>query len=84
VELLRTGYVAEGSQLDEQQAARFLDNMRRLDYADGESPEMKTVLEWTADHGQSLDWIFRGDLGVMICTAAAHSVHTPPDAYLFA
>ena len=84
MELLRTGHVAEGWQLDEQRAAHFLDKMRRLDYADRESPEKKTVLEWTADHGQSLDWIFREDLGVMICAAAAHSMPTPPDAYLFA
>jgi hypothetical protein len=84
VELLRTGYVAEGWQLDEQRAAHFLESMRGLDSGDGDTPEMRTVLKWTADHGQSLDWIFRGDLGVMICAAAAHSMPTPPDAYLFA
>jgi hypothetical protein len=84
VELLRTRYVAEGWQLDVQRAAHFLDSMRRLDYADGDSPEMTTVLEWTADHGQSLDWIFRGDAGGMICSGAAHSMPTPQTAYLFA
>ncbi len=53
------------------QGAQLIDSMRRLDYADGDTPEMTTVLELVADHGQLLDWIFRGDVGVMICDAAA-------------
>jgi hypothetical protein len=39
----------------------------------GDRTEEQVAIEFFADHGQSLDWIFRGNLGVMICEAAARS-----------
>ena len=45
---------------------------------------MKSVLDWVHDHGQSLDWIIRGDVAALICDGAAHSVSAPPTSYFFA
>jgi predicted nucleic acid-binding protein len=84
VELLRSKYVADGWQLNEQRAADFLDALRRLDFENDDSLEMKSVLDWVHDHGQSLDWIFQGDVAAMICAGAAHSVSAAPTSYFFA
>jgi predicted nucleic acid-binding protein len=84
VELLRSKYVADGWQLNEQRAADFLDALRRLDFENDDSLEMKSVLDWVHDHGQSLDWIFQGDFAAMICAGAAHSVSAAPTSYFFA
>jgi hypothetical protein len=73
VEVLRTCHVVDGWQLDEPRAVLFLDSLRRLDFNDGDTAEMTAVLAWARDHGQSLDWIFCGDPGGMVCRAAAQS-----------
>jgi hypothetical protein len=66
VELLRSRY-----RFNEQRAALFLDSLRRLDFHDGDCPEMTTMLDWVRDHNQSLDWIIEGDPAGMICRLAA-------------
>ena len=72
VELLRTCYLTdEGWQLDEQRAAAFLANIRRLDPEDGDA--LQPIVKWVSDHGQSLDWIFDGDPVTMICRGAARA-----------
>jgi hypothetical protein len=71
-------------QLNEQRAADFLDALRRLDFENDDSLEMKSALDWVHDHGQSLDWIFQGDVAAMICAGAAHSVSAAPTSYFFA
>jgi hypothetical protein len=81
---LRSKYVADGWQLNEQRAADFLDALRRLDFENDESLEMKSVLDWVHDHGQSLDRIFQGDVAAMICAGAANSVSAAPTSYFFA
>ena len=80
VEVLRTCHVADGWQLDEPRAARFLDSLRRLDFADGDSAEQAVVLDWVRDHGQSYDWIFDGDPLAMVCRGAARSARAPKAA----
>jgi hypothetical protein len=55
---------------DETRAAQFIEAVRTIDYEDGECPQMSIILDWSHDHGQSLDWLFLCDPGVMICRAA--------------
>ena len=62
-------HVRDGWTLDKARAERFLESMCLLDPHDGDA--MGPIVEWVADHGQSLDWIFRGDPGSMILAAAA-------------
>jgi hypothetical protein len=83
VELLRSRYICEGWNLDEARAADFLESVRRLDFTDGNSEEMTTIVGWAADHGQSVDWIIRGDVAGMICSGAERSVPLPPTSHLF-
>ena len=84
VDLLRNRYICEGWNLDEARAADFLDSVRRLDFTAGDSEEMTTIVGWATDHGQSADWIIRGDVAGMICSGAARSMPLPPTSYLFA
>jgi hypothetical protein len=39
----------------------------------GACPRFQEVLAWTYDHGQSLEWLWYGDLVGMICRDASHS-----------
>jgi hypothetical protein len=64
-------YGGDGWTFDKARGTRFLESMCNLDYKDGDCDEMTTILEWVSDHGQSLDWIFRGDPVSMICAGAA-------------
>lgn len=68
VDILRRSYVNTGWQLDETAAARAIAYCRRR-AAGGRSSgsaEM-AIIDFVGNHGQSLDWVFCGDLGGMIC-----------------
>jgi hypothetical protein len=74
VELLRTCYVREGWTIDNEAAERALAFMRQ--YAkDGSEPDdgREATLDFLHSHGQSLDSVFCGDVGVMVCWGAQHS-----------
>lgn len=74
VRLLRTCYVCEGWELDGKRADEFLENVRRLGIKGrGREARLTHIIAWVSDHGQSLDWLFRGNVGVMVCEAAARS-----------
>ncbi len=73
VELLTTCYVREGWKIDKAVAKRALAYVRK--YAkDGSDPDegRKAALDFFHSHGQSLDWVFCGDIGGMICGLAKH------------
>jgi hypothetical protein len=46
---------------------------RTYDGEDGDDPRFQEILDWAHDHGQSLDWLFAGDLVSMIVRAASES-----------
>jgi hypothetical protein len=74
VELLTTCYVREGWKIDEAAAERALAYCRK--YAeDGSDPddERRAAMDFFHSHGQSLDWVFAGDIRGMICGIAKHS-----------
>jgi hypothetical protein len=73
VGVLSECFVCQGwhESFDRERAALFLENMRTFDFADGDDPRFHDVLEWTFDHGQSLDWLFQGSPGGMIARSAA-------------
>jgi hypothetical protein len=80
VDLLRTCYVREGWKIDEAAADRALRYFRRhvegppFENEDQDTIEFhEGVVEFVGSHGQSLDWIFDGDPGGMICRLAARS-----------
>jgi hypothetical protein len=59
---------------DHGRAARFVENMRTSDDDNGADPRFQQeVIAWAHDHGQSLDWLWDGDLVGMICRRASHS-----------
>jgi len=68
VDVLANYRVCDERTFDRRRAERFLKNVRDLDPNDGEA--LIPILDWVSDHGQSLDWIFCGDPGVMIWRAA--------------
>jgi hypothetical protein len=75
VDKLRNCVVCEGWVMDDAAASRTLDYFRLA--ASGAAPEddeeFWLACEFLSSHGQSLDWIFYGDPGALICNAAAHS-----------
>jgi hypothetical protein len=74
VELLSTCYVREGWKIDKAAAKRALAYVRQ--YAkDGSDPDegRRIAMDFFHSHGQSLDWVFCGDIGGMICGLAKHS-----------
>jgi hypothetical protein len=74
VELLTTCYVREGWKIDKAAAKRALAYVRN--YAkDGSDPDegRRVAMDFFHSHGQSLDWVFCGDIGGMICGLAKHS-----------
>jgi hypothetical protein len=86
VTLLDDCYIREGwhETFDRERAARFLENVRTFDEHDGDDPRFTEILEWTRDHGQSLDWLFQGDVRGMIAgharnSAAASQLAAEPD-----
>lgn len=75
VALLDDCYIREGwhEAFDRQGAARFLESVRTFDEHDGDDPRFTEILEWTRDHGQSLDWLFQGDVRGMVAGQAKNS-----------
>ncbi|WP_213740936.1 hypothetical protein [Bradyrhizobium sp. dw_411] len=74
VDLLRTCYVREGWKIDDVAAERALDFVRQYAKDGSESDEgREAALQFLGSHGQSLDWIFCGDVGGMICRLAKNS-----------
>jgi hypothetical protein len=77
IERLRTRYVCEGWHgrgLDEDAAARALAYFRNWSAGGPEdADEWMFVVKFLDDHGQSIDWIMRGDPGGMICEGASRS-----------
>jgi hypothetical protein len=74
VELLTTCYVREGWKIDKAAAKRALAFVRK--YAkDGSDPDegRRVAMDFFHSHGQSVDWVFCGDIGGMICGLAEHS-----------
>jgi hypothetical protein len=74
VDLLSTCYVREGWKIDETAAERALAYCR-ANAKDGSDPDdgRKAALDFFHSHGQSLDWVFCGDIRGMICGLAQHS-----------
>jgi hypothetical protein len=74
VDLLRTRYIRQGWKIDEEAAERALAYCRA--YAvDGSDPddEREAAYDFFGSHGQSLDWVFLGEHGGLICGLAKHS-----------
>jgi hypothetical protein len=69
VDLLSDRFIRDGwhETFDRERAARFIENMRTFDDDDGADPRFQEVIAWVRDHGQSLDWLWDGDLVGMIC-----------------
>jgi hypothetical protein len=74
VDLLRTRYIREGWKIDEAAAEHTLAYCRRY-AADGSDPDdgREAAIDFFYTHGQSLDWVFHGSHGALICKLAAHS-----------
>jgi hypothetical protein len=70
IHMLRTCHVREGWQIDEESAERVLAYFR-----DGapDDDRFQCVIDFCDQHNQSLDWIFCGNPGVMICQLAAQA-----------
>ena len=72
--ILRSSYVCKNWKLDEARAARTLAYMRRLAAGRKENQvKWAAALAFLSDHDLSLDWIFRGNPGGMICGLASQS-----------
>jgi hypothetical protein len=79
IDLLRTGHVREGWELDEEGAERTLRYFRRM--AKGgqdDDHEYTAATKFLYRNCQSLDWVILGDPRVMICRAAAQSAGADP------
>jgi hypothetical protein len=77
IKLLRTRYICDGwhgKGPDEAAAERTLRHFRALaSGAPDDDQEKEAAIRFFLEHGQSLDWIFVGDLSGMICRQAAFS-----------
>lgn len=74
VDKLRNCTVAEGWSMDEEAAAAAMDYFQRMARGEPEDDDaFSRAIDFICSHGQSLDWIFRDNPGVMICVMAAHS-----------
>lgn len=74
VDLLSDRYVCAGwhEAFDKERAAKFLAAVQTEDYSEY-TEATAFVNAWMRDHGQSLDWLYDGDLLGMITGAAAQS-----------
>jgi hypothetical protein len=70
VRWLSESYVRDGWSFDAKRAARFLVNVQEFDPENGDCEHFRQIREWVPDHGQSLDWLFDGDMGGTICRLA--------------
>ncbi len=74
LDAIKTRHVCDGWSVDAIAGDRALKYLRKIAAGGRErASKFDELIQFVADHGQSLDWIFRGDLVVMICHAAAHS-----------
>jgi hypothetical protein len=74
VECLRTRYVCDGWKMDEEAAERMLQYFRSQAEGQPENDEeWQAAVAFIGSHGQSLDWILRGEPEVMICGVASRS-----------
>lgn len=78
VRVLRTYRVRDGWQIDNEAAERALAwfNGRVTGRVSDDEPmtdEGMAAMRFLGDHGQSLDWVFMGDIKGVICALAAHS-----------
>jgi len=73
VELLGDCHIREGWRFDKKWGAHFIDALQSWDFNDTEGQEFQVIVDWINGHGQSLDWIIRGDPCSLICGAAAAS-----------
>jgi hypothetical protein len=75
VDLLSTRYIREGwhDSFDKDRAAKFLQDIRRLDIKAEDVDLEQEILAWMREHGQSFDWILVGDKGGMICCLASYA-----------
>jgi hypothetical protein len=76
LQVLRTRHVRKGWKVDETAAAAALawfEGRVNGRVCDEEMKEGMKALWFLHRHGQSLDWVFAGDPGGMICNGAAHS-----------
>ena len=73
VGVLSTRFICEGwhEAFDQKRAAQFVENVRTFDASDGADPRFPQILEWLSDHNQCLNWLVDGDIGPLICRAAA-------------
>lgn len=72
---LREGSVTDSFVLDEADAEQLLHYFRKEARKRGSATdrEFDAVVRFCREHDQSMDWLFFGDPGVMICGAAADS-----------
>jgi hypothetical protein len=71
VDLLRTRYIRKGWKIDDAAAERALAFCRRYAADGSESDdESEAAMDFFRSHGQSLDWVFDGDIGGLICSLA--------------
>jgi hypothetical protein len=73
-QLLRTFYVREGWKIDQAaatEATRILQWLRKGRFGSGRWSRGRRG--FFHSHGQSLDWVFDGDIGGMISSLAKHS-----------
>ena len=83
VEILGDRVVCAGwhEHFDQRRAAAFLDAVRREDYnAEYGDEATEIVNDWVAGHGQSFDWLYRGDPSGLICRAAHQAFKMSPAA----
>lgn len=76
IETLRTCYVREGFHdafLDDAKAERVLHYFRQFAAGRDDESEYKAVIDFCAEYGQSLDWLFRGDVRGLIAGGAHRS-----------
>ncbi len=74
VELLSICYLRKGWKIDQAAAERALAYCRAYAKDDSDpDDERKAAMDFFHSHGQSLDWVFGGDICGMICGLAKHS-----------
>jgi hypothetical protein len=81
VDVLDGAYVREGwhETFDRDRAAKFVEAVKSEVYAADNDPSQAFITDWMHDHGQSLDWLYRGACEAMIASVAERS---PPAAGL--
>jgi hypothetical protein len=73
IAVLRTRYIREGWQIDHVAAELALSYFRKSAQGQEDDELFQAAIGFLSSHGQSLDWIFDGDISGMICGLAKHS-----------